>query len=105
MIDDVQAILYAVRDVIETPDFNTTQIIVDFMKNTSVEAIDYDHATIHALIETVFALNYLSDFEGVIYDTLEEMFADPENAEDLAGEWQAVAYEAYEEESDYTFIY
>ena len=73
MIDDVQSILYAVRDVIETPDFNTTQIIVDFMNNTSVEAIDYDHATIHALIETVFALNYLSDFEGVIYDTLDEM--------------------------------
>ena len=70
MIDDVQAILYAVRDVIATPDFNTTQIIVDFLNNTSVEAIDYDHETIHALIETVFELNYLSDFEGVMYDTL-----------------------------------
>ena len=70
LIDDVQSVLYAVRDVIATPDFNTTQIIVDFMNNTKEEAVDYDHETIHALIETLFALNYLSDFEGAIYDAL-----------------------------------
>ena len=68
LIDDVQSIIYALRDIIATPDFNTTQFIVDFMNNTSVEAIDYDHATIHALIETLFALNYFKHFEGVIYD-------------------------------------
>ena len=35
------------------------------------------------------------------YDTLEELFKD--NADDVQGLWQAVIYEAYEEESDYTF--
>ncbi|MGP1442333.1 MAG: hypothetical protein ACTTJ2_06955 [Anaerovoracaceae bacterium] len=35
------------------------------------------------------------------YDTLEDLFKD--NPEDIKGLWQAVIYEAYEEESDYTF--
>ena len=35
------------------------------------------------------------------YDTLEELFKD--NADDVQGLWQAVIYEAYEDESDYTF--
>ena len=35
------------------------------------------------------------------YDTLEELMRD--NEEDVKGLWQAVIYEAYEEESDYTF--
>ena len=50
-------------------------------------------------------INMLYIGDRVEYDTLEELFADPENAEDIKGEWQAACYEAYEEESDYTFIY
>ena len=50
-------------------------------------------------------INMLYIGDRVEYDTLEELFADPDNKEVLEGEWLDADYEAYEEESYYTFIY
>ncbi len=69
-----------------------------FLKLTDV-MIKYDSKKNKwILTKNKINMYYIGDI--LEYDTLEELFA--ENPDDLKGTWQAVVYEAYEEESDYT---
>jgi len=78
-------------------------IKIFFLKLTDVMIKYLDDTKKWQLTKNKINMLYIGD--RTEYDTLEELFADPENADIVAGEWQAVDYEAYEEESDYTFIY
>ena len=83
--------------------YDEEDIKIFFLKLTDVMVKFQEESKKWQLTKNKINMLYIGD--RVEYDTLEEMFADPENQEVLGGEWQAVAYEAYEEESDYTFIY
>lgn len=70
-----------------------------FLKLTDVMVVYQPESKKWQLTKNKINMYYIGD--RTEYDTLEELMRD--NEEDVKGLWQAVIYEAYEEESDYTF--
>ena len=69
-----------------------------FLKLTDVMVKYNDETKKWSITKNKINMYYIGDVSE--YDTLEELCAD--NTDVMEGTWQAVIYEAYEEESDYT---
>jgi hypothetical protein len=69
-----------------------------FLKLTDVMVKYLPESNKWELTKNKINMYYVGD--RIEYDTVEELFA--ENSDIMQGLWQAVVYEAYEEESDYT---
>lgn len=73
------------------------EITTFFLKLTDVMVRYYADRKKWEITKNKVSMYYIGD--KIEYDTIEELFAD--NEEYVSGTWQAVTYEAYEEESDY----
>ena len=74
------------------------EIKIFFLKLTDVMVKFDEEKNKWSIVKNKINMYYIGDIAE--YDTIEELCAD--NADVMEGTWQAVIYEAYEEESDYT---
>jgi hypothetical protein len=85
------------KEMLEKEDINTF-----FLKLTDVMVIYVPDTKKWKITKNKINMYYVGDI--IEYDTIEELYE--ENKDIMEGVWQAVVYEAYEEESDYmtTFL-
>jgi hypothetical protein len=85
------------KEMLEKEDINTF-----FLKLTDVMVIYVPDTKKWKITKNKINMYYVGDM--IEYDTIEELYE--ENKDIMEGVWQAVVYEAYEEESDYmtTFL-
>jgi hypothetical protein len=85
------------KEMLEKEDINTF-----FLKLTDVMVIYVPDTKKWKITKNKINMYYVGD--TIEYDTIEELYE--ENKDIMEGVWQAVVYEAYEEESDYmtTFL-